>query len=444
MKLAPYPSYRKSEVVWAGSLPASWRTARLRHIGRVNPSASEANGYSSEVPVSFFPMEAVGDDGTVDLSRERPLGEIQGSYSYFRDGDVAIAKVTPCFENGKGAVMSGLANGIGFGSSELTNIRLVRELDPRLFYYYTRTPEVRGLGAASMYGAGGLKRIPDDFFRDFKVPIPSSEEQVAIIAFVDRETAKLDTLIAKQARLIELLQEKRQAVISHAVTKGLDPKAPMRDSGIQWLGLIPAHWKISRLKFATSLIMDCPHETPSYNPLGDYRVIRTADLEQGQLFEAGMYRLEAADYLRRTRRAVLQAGDIVYGREGERWGHAAIVPVSDMYCLGQRMMQFRGSPRTDARFLMWQLNSMPTYRQGQEDTVGATSPHVNVETIRNYWLTEPPHVEQQSIAQFIDGMTWQIDVLIEKARTSIELMREHRSALISAAVTGKIDVRCAA
>ncbi len=420
MKLAPYPSYRTSEVMWAGSLPASWRIARLRHIGQVNPSASEANRYSSEVPVSFFPMEAVGDDGTVDLSRERPLGELQGSYSYFRDGDVAIAKVTPCFENGKGAVMSGLANGIGFGSSELTNIRLVRELDPRLFYYYMRTPEVRGLGAASMYGAGGLKRIPDDFFRDFKVPIPSSEEQVAIIAFVDRETAKLDTLTAKQERLIELLQEKRQAVISHAVTKGLDPKVPMKDSGVDWLGKVPAHWDVTRLRFLCH--------------------VQTGDKDTVDAQEDGAYpffvrsqTVERINSYTFDGEAVLTAGDGV--------GVGKVFH----YYLGkldfhQRVYLLSHFRRAVGLFLFHVLKEN-FYKVALEGNAKSTVDSLRMPLFLNFPVPVPPKQEQERILGHISKIERQIEKLVAKAQRSIGLMREHRSALISAAVTGKIDVR---
>src|SRR5690606_14194363 len=114
--------------------------------------------------------------------------------------------------------------------------------------------------------------------------------------------------------------------------------------------------------------------TPIYDADGDYLVIRTADLDRGVLIKENMFRIAQSEYEERTRRSTLKEGDIVYGREGERWGHAALVPESDRYCLGQRMMQFRPSAEACPRFLMWQLNSVGMYRQGELDTVGATSP----------------------------------------------------------------------
>jgi type I restriction enzyme S subunit len=267
------------------------------------------------------------------------------------------------------------------------------------------------------------------------------EEQVVIAAFLDREIGKIDALAAEKEKLITLLKEKRQAVISHAVTKGLDPDSPMKPSGIEWLGDVPAHWTVTRLKYAATFMVDCPHETPIYDADGNFMVIRTADVEDGTLDPREMYRLSDEQYALRIRRQSLEAADIVYGREGERWGHAALVPESNRYCLGQRMMQVRASAAFDATFLMWQLNAESTYRQGEVDTVGATSPHVNVSTIRDYRLTRPPKAEQIAIGRFIKRQAGTYDSLILEAELAITLLKERRSALISAAVTGKIDVR---
>jgi len=283
--------------------------------------------------------------------------------------------------------------------------------------------------------------LDPDEFKKIELLLPAKEEQKKIINFLDHETAKIDTLIEKQQRLIELLKEKRQAVISHAVTKGLNPDAPMKESGVEWLGEVPAHWGTTYLKYATSMIVDCPHETPVYSEDGQYLVIRTADLNEGHLDSSKMYRVQDDEYIRRVRRADLKRGDIVYGREGERWGHAGLVPESARYCLGQRIMQFRVGLDFSPDFLMWLLNSDNVYKQGQLDTVGATSPHVNVSTIRNFSLTQPPLLEQKEIGRFLNEKSRRIDELIDMAVKTISLLQERRTALISAAVTGKIDVR---
>jgi type I restriction enzyme S subunit len=255
--------------------------------------------------------------------------------------------------------------------------------------------------------------------------------------------------VAKKERLIVLLQEQRTALITRAVTKGLPstgsgqaaPTVPMKDSGVEWLGEIPVHWEVAHLKYISSHVVDCPHETPIYSDDGEHFVVRTADVDEGRLDLSVARRVGDLEFRRRIRRLVVDENDIVYSREGERFGFAALVPSGVSVCLGQRMMQFRVRPDWFPRFVMWQLNAKCVYQQASLDTTGATSPHVNVETIRNFWVCGPPFVEQGVIAAFLDRETARIDTLVAKVREAIERLKELRTALISAAVTGKIDVR---
>ena len=198
--------------------------------------------------VSFVPMDAIGDDGTMRVDQHCRLADIGQGYTFFAEGDVVIAKITPCFENGKGALARGLRNGKAFGTTELIVVRPVASHSNGLFLHWLFiSPDFRRKATAVMYGAGGQKRVPDDFVKDFALACPSLSEQRAIAAFLDQETAKIDDLIAEQERLVALLEEKRQAVISHAVTKGLDPNVPMKDSGVEWIGDIPEHWSLAAL-----------------------------------------------------------------------------------------------------------------------------------------------------------------------------------------------------
>ena len=155
--------------------------------------------------------------------------------------------------------------------------------------------------------ANGLTRVGLGQYAldNVELPFPPPAEQQAIASFLDHETAKIDTLVEEQKCLIELLKEKRQAVISQVVTKGLDLSVPMRNSGVEWLGKVPAHWRITRLKHATLCIIDCPHDTPSYSEDGEFMVIRTADLSDGMLDLTNAYTLNEDEYRRRIRRGAL-------------------------------------------------------------------------------------------------------------------------------------------
>jgi len=192
--------------------------------------------------------------GVVQLDEERLIEEVINGYTYFEDGDVLQAKVTPCFENKNVAIAQGLTNGIGFGSSEINVLRPYHGVNAEYLYYRVQEDSYMSFCTSSMTGAGGLKRVPTDVINNFKIAAPNPDEQTQIARFLDHETARIDALIAEQQRLIELLKEKRQAVISHAVTKGLDPTVPMKDSGVEWLGEVPAHWDVIRSKFVYKLV----------------------------------------------------------------------------------------------------------------------------------------------------------------------------------------------
>ena len=171
-------------------------------------------------------MEAIGDDGSLNLEREKTIGELETGYTYFREGDVTLAKITPCFENGKGALMRGLLGGIGFGTTELIVARpRPSVLTGEYLHYLFISSHFRALGESQMYGAGGQKRIPDSFARNFATAFPPLDEQRAIAAFLDRETAKIDALVAEQRRAIDLLLERRTALISAAVTGQIDVRS---------------------------------------------------------------------------------------------------------------------------------------------------------------------------------------------------------------------------
>jgi len=221
--LNPNVPMKDSGVEWLGEVPEHWGVKRLRFIAQLNPSKKETTELDRETEVSFLPMEAISDDGSLNLERTRPIGEVETGYTYFREGDVTIAKITPCFENGKGAVMRGLFGGIGFGTTELIVARAKPfEATSNYLHWLFISAWFRKYGEASMYGAGGQKRVSDDFVRDFAIAIPAISEQQIITTFLDHETAKLDTLTTEAQRAITLLQERRTAVISATVTGKID------------------------------------------------------------------------------------------------------------------------------------------------------------------------------------------------------------------------------
>jgi restriction endonuclease S subunit len=443
-----YPTYKDSSVEWLGTIPTAWEVKRLRFVSESNPVPGEVRGLPGDTEVSFVPMEAVGERGGLALEAEKLLADVKAGYTYFRDGDVVIAKITPCFENLKGALADGLTNGIAFGTTELHVLRASEEVNQRFAFYVTMSDAFRRLGEADMYGAGGQKRISESFVRNFPLALPPVPEQRAIATFLDRETARIDALVAKKERLIRLLQERRTALITRAVTKGLDPTAQMKDSGVEWLGEIPAHWEVKRLRHLAlgmesgiqmgpfgSMLKDLATSDTGYKVYGQENTISGDFSSGGRWLTTPQY-----DELRAYR---LRAGDIVLTRKGSL-GNARLVPQSFVPgIIDSDTIRVRVDRDViEAEFLVLLLHEA----QYVSEQIGATRRGavlggLNTATISDLHLAVPTPREQERLVHWILRRSEQIDRLISGIRTAITRLHELRTALISAAVTGKIDVR---
>lgn len=451
MKYAAYPNYKPADAPWLKVLPMDWSQIRGRFVMAVNPPARRARTLNETDEVSFVPMEAVGEYGGLDLDRTKPLDEIGAGYTAFEDGDVVVAKITPCFENGKGAIARGLKNGVGFGTTELHVLRTGKHLDKQFLFYLTISHTFRILGESEMYGAGGQKRVPPEFAKDFRIPLPPLAEQQTIARFLDAKTAQIDALIAKKRQLIDKLKEKRQALIARTVTRGLPPEAAkaaglepapaMKDSEVEWLGEIPSHWKGMRSKYLCSAVVDCKNRTPEYFDDGEYLVVRTTDVRDGQLTFEGMLRTDEENFRIWTERGAPQKGDVVFTREAPA-GEAAIFDGSVPMCLGQRMMYFRvDSKRLSSRYLLHWLYGSAAKGYISSMSGGSTVTHLRVGQVHDFPVATPPMSEQLAIADYLDDQNSVLDELTARTETAITRLTEYRQALITSAVTGKIDVR---
>jgi type I restriction enzyme, S subunit len=218
--LDPNVKMKDSGVEWLGEVPEHWGIQRLRYAVTLNPAIQV--GLRDSQMVTFLPMEAIGEEGSIDTQRSKQVGEVKAGYSYFENGDVAFAKVTPCFENGKGAVMQGLIDGVGFGTTELTVLRPKSKVLAKFLDLLVRSHNFRAFGEGAMTGAGGLKRVPDEFTRNFVIALPCVDEQSKILSAVVEIVDRIDGLMLKSERSIELLKERRSALITAAVTGQID------------------------------------------------------------------------------------------------------------------------------------------------------------------------------------------------------------------------------
>jgi type I restriction enzyme S subunit len=431
---APYPNYVASQLDWIEEIPAHWRIERLRRVLKSNPSPREIRQMAPDTLVSFLPMEAIGEYGGLALEINKPIEECGEGFTYFRDGDVLVAKITPCFENGKGALAAGLTNGIGFGTTELHVLRPGLELDPRFLFYVSISDHFRQSGTAEMYGAGGQKRVPEEFIRNMKHPLPPIEEQRAIARFLDRETAKIDALIGKKERLIELLRERRSAGISRSVTKGLDSNVTMKNSGIEWLGSIPSHWALVP---STWLFKESRQRAFE----GDQQL--SATQKYGVIPQADFERLESRQvvhvFMNLDQRKHVEIDDFVMSMRSFEGG---LERARARGCVRSSYVVLKASTDVHTGFYshlfkstayIQALRATSTFiRDGQD---------LNFENFRLVKLPLPPRAEQEKIAALLDREIGRIDRQLARVRDAMDGLRELRSALISAAVTGKIDVR---
>lgn len=441
-----YSAYKDSSVGWLGMVPEGWPIKRLRFVADINPVKSEVRHIASDTLVSFVSMDAVGEDGNLRLDTVKSIDEVATGYTYFRDGDVVVAKITPCFENGKGAIAEGLENGIGFGTTELHVLRSRAQLDRHYLFYLTISHTFRSLGAACMYGAGGQKRVPDDFIRDFRQPIPALAEQLSIIAFLDRETERIDRLIAKKELQIELLLEKRSALISHVVTKGLNPKAKMKDSEIEWLGEIPAHWEVKKLKYLAdgSLVNGLFKKKENFGT--GYKLVNVFDIYRDNFLVDynSLDRVEADED--EVKKYGVQPGDIFFVRSSlklEGVGRSVCaLEVAEPTVFECHVVRAR--PRQELitpKYLVNFLNSVHATRRFIALANMVTMATIDQDKIKSLEIPLPPLADQNKITEYLDNQTVIIDNVAKKIRESIDKLQEYRASLISAAVTGKIDVR---
>jgi type I restriction enzyme S subunit len=432
MSLPQYKRYRQSGADWLGIIPDHWLAARVKTVFEIRKRIAGELGHD---------VLSVTQQGLKIRNTDSNDGQLSMDYSKYQ-------LVEPDdFVMNHMDLLTGYVDVSKFHGVTSPDYRVFtarkKEVSLKFFLYLFQNGYQQRIFYAFGQGASGLGRwrMPTDSFNDFILPVPPLSEQTAIATFLEHETSKIDALVEEQRRLIELLREKRQAVISRAVTKGIDPNVAMKNSGVEWLGEVPEHWETTRIKHISAHVVDCLHTTPTYDGYVEYPAVRTADVERGRLL-LEQARLVSRDvYEERIQRLAPAAGDILYSREGERFGMAALVPPDVDLCLGQRMMMFRVKPIAASGYVMWTLNSEPIYQQVMAGVAGATSPHVNISDVINFHMPSPPISEQLEIANFLEHETSRLDELIAEAKNGISLLQERRDALISAAVTGRIDVR---
>lgn len=438
MSLPRYPEYKGSGMPWVGTVPTHWVVQPLLSVAversEFNAGMRERNLLSLSYG-RIIRKDIDSNDGLLPESFE--------TYQIVRKGDIVL-RLTD-LQNDKRSLRSALVNEQGIITSAYLALRPTSTSSAYLAYL------LRAYDLSKVfYSMGGGLRQSMKFadLRRMSIALPPLDEQTAITAFLDRETAKIDALIAEQEKLIALLAEKRQATISHAVTRGLDPDAPMKDSGVQWLGEVPAHWAVKSLGRIAIDRCDGPFgsgiKSEHYTDEGAL-VIRLQNIRAGAFNVGEPVYLDETYFRRELQGHAVVADDLLVaglGDDNNLLGRACVAPPG----LGPALVKadcFRFRLEPDVAlpaFVAMQLCAGAAFDAGVLAT-GTTRSRIPLGVMATRKLVLPPFPEQRQIANFVSMESRKLDALSSEAVRAIELLKERRSALIAAAVTGQIDVR---
>lgn len=440
-----YAEYRNSTNDWLDGIPAHWTEKPLKHLAALNTDKL------ADKTEPDFELEYV-DIGNVNLVNGITSTETlrfddapSRARRLVRKGDTIVSTVRTYLK--AIAFMADPPDNLVV-STGFAVLRPHSELDGRYLYRLVQSEPLVQRVVAHSVGVSYPGINPAELGR-FRFPVPPLDEQRAIAAFLDRETARIDALIAKKERLIELLQEKRTALISHAVTKGLDPTRPIKPSGVSWIPNLPTHWSIRPLKFFSNLkprsFIDGDWIETPYVTFEGIRLIQCGNIGTGVYEEQG-FRCISEETFRELRCTAVHPGDVLICRMRSSpqilAGRACQAP-----SLGEKMVTavdnciLKCAHNVDARFLVYQLSSRAYLEYIEATARGGTRDRISRSMLGAIRLVCPPLDEQRCIADYLDQHCSRINALASQMNHAIDRLREYRSALISAAVTGKIDVR---
>lgn len=445
-KYQTYPEYKDSGVKWLGLIPVEWELWKLNHAfdeigsGTTPPSGSD-EWYGGEIPwvttgeLRETTIVSTTKNITLETTRKFP------TLRKYPIGSIAIAMY--------GATIGRLGIlGIEATTNQACCVLTKSDVVNNKYLYYWLQAFRKDI--VNLASGGGQPNINQEVVASLKVSSPDLFCQNKIANFLDHETAKIDTLIEKQQQLIKLLKEKRQAVISHAVTKGLNPDAPMRDSGVEWLGEVPEHWVATRLKYMKSddsnSFVDGPFgsnlKSEHFIDEGDVYVIESNFATTGLIDTKGLKKISKSHF-EIIKRSSTKGGDIIIAKIGARYGSSSILPDLDKDAVvsGNSLKLTVNDELLDVEYANELLRVLKE-NDAMDDGVNITAqPALSLGGLNNLPFLKLPLDEQIEIMLYVNRMKTTFDDLILNAETFIRLAHERRTALISAAVTGKIDVR---
>ena len=423
MSFPRYAAYKDSGVEWLGEVPQGWGVVPLKWYSSCKSGDSITSTNTEQQIDELNTVPAIGGNGVMGFTSKSNIE-------------------TPILVVGRVGALCGNVHHIKPPAWISDNALILSISASFSLRYLCLTLFSRNLNDIASKTAQPL--ITGTQVTEQRIPFPPIQEQTTIAAFLDNETAKIDNLINEQKKLIELLKEKRQAVISTAVTKGLNPHAPMKDSGVEWLGEVPMGWEVKPIKKLGNIVSGYAFPSSDFVKEGEIRVLKISNIQTGYLDWSDESYLPKSSYIDNFS---VKNGDIIFAltRPIISTGIKAAVATigeGEIVLLNQRNALFRPFPIAERKFLYYILFDY-NFKAAFENCIDSTGqqPNISPIDIGNIFVAVPPINEQTTIVAFLDQETAKIDNLIQQAQKATTLLQERRTALISAAVTGKIDVR---
>lgn len=427
---------KDSGIEWIGEIPEGWEITRLKYLADFEPTC-DTSYLTDESKITYTPMECVKNGGFEN--RSALYGNLSHTLTPFQNGDIAMAKVTPCFENGNIAIMDNLFSGFGLGSSELFIFR-PKSISTRYFFYWLQNKAFVARACSTMTGTGGLKRISPSFIRNCPVHCPSTDEQTMISDYLDAKCSEIDDLLTSVRSSIEEYKKLKQAVITQAVTKGVRGEREMKDSGVEWIGEIPKEWGRTKIKMIASFFNgDRTSRYPQPSDFVDAGVAfltsRNIDSDEVDLSET---KYITDDKYKSLSGAKIQIDDIIFCLRGSV-GKCAINRTLSRGTVASSLATIR-SKDIYPKYLLYFLLSNIASTQTTIFMNGTCAANLSAENVGNYYITLPISAEQKEIADYLDAKCAEIDKLIAKKEQLVKELESYKKSLIYEVVTGKREV----
>ncbi len=431
IKIEKYPAYKDSGVEWLGEIPKHWDL--LPGLSFIFENKNKNTGMQRDVvlSLSYGNIRVKGGDELTGL-----VPESFETYQFVNVGDLIFRPTD--LQNDTVSLRSSISEYEGIITNAYLNLRFTSKANSKYFHYFFRAIDNNKI----IYGLGsGLRQnISYLDFRRFNFPFPPLSEQTAIAAFLDRKTALIDQAIDIKQKQIELLKERRQILIHNAVTRGLDPNVKMKDSGVEWIGEVPEHWEVKRLKHCIAKKIDNRGRTPEFGSIG-IPMLEVNNITNGNISpNLDFNKFVLPDILVKYVRDKVRIGDLLISTVGATSGKVVIINDTPTYFICQNVVGLRMNNILIPKFAYYAIGSTYFNTSLMLINKGNTIDNLKVSIFVNNLIFTPPIIEQQKIIEFIDFAEFKIATAISLKQQEIEKLKEYKATLINSVVTGKVKV----